>query len=100
MDQTSNRPFSQILLQYKLAYMWCFNPGASIPPTPATFERLLNEELSMFKACFPGTPVTSDEATDFTHTIALYKGFYIWILSQPLPDNPQEEYASWYQSTH
>lgn len=98
--QTSFRPFSEIIMQYKLGYIYCYQWGNQVPTDPKVFEKNLEDEYKMFVAVFPGTPVTPDEVNAMNDLVAQYKGFYLSLLSKPLPDNPSPEFQAWYSSTH
>lgn len=98
--QTSFRPFGDIIMQYRLGYIYCFQEGNSVPATPALFQSNLQAEAKMFAAVFPGTPITAGEVAEMNALIQQYQGFYLKLLSDPEPSNPSPEYDAWYQSTH
>lgn len=101
-DQTSNRPFTEIINQHTLQYSKeRLQPGQTvIPPTPDEFLASLVEEANGFGINFPGTADSIKDIANINLAYEDYRVRYLEILALPLPSNPTDPWATWYNNTH
>lgn len=99
MAGTTPNPFKnlidQALTQATALYQW----GYAVPIAPKQFMDNLLEEAKAYGINWPDS-ASRDTYMQITAATIEYAVFYGQLLTRPMPDNPTEEFAAWYESVH